>query len=104
MRPATGRVVCVDAFGPLNLQPRKGKCWRPVTHPHRQRATYHRYGGVMYMLAALDLASGRIVLPNPAAYAFPVSSGACSKCCGSGGPGRSCTSFSTTSPRTGPRQ
>ncbi|WP_345341477.1 hypothetical protein [Rhodococcus olei] len=31
--PADGRVICVDEFGPLNLQPRKGKCWRPATHP-----------------------------------------------------------------------
>ena len=27
--PNDGRVVCVDEFGPLNLQPRKGKAWRP---------------------------------------------------------------------------
>ena len=42
-RPADGRVVCVDEFGPLNLQPRKGKSWRPATSPLRLRATYHRY-------------------------------------------------------------
>lgn len=53
-------VVCVDEFGPLNLQPRKGKSWRPATHPLRLRATYHRYDGVMHMLAALDLSSGRM--------------------------------------------
>lgn len=35
--PVDGRVVCVDEFGPLNLRPRKGRCWRPATHPHRQR-------------------------------------------------------------------
>lgn len=58
--PADGRVVCVDEFGPLNLQPRKGKAWRPAGHPRRQRATYHRDGGVMHMLAALDLATGKI--------------------------------------------
>lgn len=58
--PADGRVVCVDEFGPLNLQPRKGKSWRPATHPLRLRATYHRYDGVMHMLAALDLSSGRM--------------------------------------------
>jgi hypothetical protein len=33
--PDDGRVVCVDEFGPLNLQPRKGKTWqrrrKPVT-------------------------------------------------------------------------
>jgi len=58
--PTDGRVVCVDEFGPLNLQPRKGRCWRPATHPRRLRATYHRYDGVMHMLAALDLGSGRM--------------------------------------------
>jgi transposase len=58
--PADGRVVCVDEFGPLNLLPRKGKAWRPRTRPRRQRATYHRYDGVMHMLAALDLATGQL--------------------------------------------
>ncbi|WP_346779460.1 hypothetical protein [Rhodococcus sp. PSBB049] len=38
--PTDGRVVCVDEFGPLNLQPRKGRCWRPATLPRRLRATY----------------------------------------------------------------
>jgi transposase len=28
-QPDDGRVVCVDEFGPLNLQPSKGKAWRP---------------------------------------------------------------------------
>jgi hypothetical protein len=45
---------------PLNPQPRKGKAWRPVTKPWRQRATYSRHGGVMHMLDALDLATGKI--------------------------------------------
>lgn len=58
--PADGRVVCVDEFGPLNLLPRPGKAWRPFRRPQRQRATYHRYDGVKHMLAALDLASGKI--------------------------------------------
>jgi transposase len=58
--PTDGRLVCADEFGPLNLLPRKGKAWRPAGHPARQRATYHRNGGVMHMLAALDLATGKI--------------------------------------------
>ncbi|QUQ72442.1 IS630 family transposase [Kutzneria sp. CA-103260] len=58
--PVDGRVVCVDEFGPLNLQPRKGKAWRPRRKPLRQRATYNRYEGVKHMLAALDLATGKI--------------------------------------------
>jgi transposase len=58
--PQDGRVICVDEFGPLNLQPRTGKCWRPVRSPARLRATYNRNGGVMHMLAALDLATGQM--------------------------------------------
>ncbi|GAA0917824.1 IS630 family transposase [Nonomuraea longicatena] len=59
-RPADGRVICVDEFGPLNLLPRKGKRWRPAGSPARLRATYNRYFGVMHMIAALDLATGRL--------------------------------------------
>jgi transposase len=58
--PAEGRVVCVDEFGPLNLMPRKGKAWRPAGSPRRLRATYNRYEGVMHLLAALDLTTGKI--------------------------------------------
>ncbi len=58
--PDDGRVVCVDEFGPLNLQPRRGKAWRPGRRPRRLRATYTRTDGVMHMLAALDLATGRL--------------------------------------------
>jgi DDE superfamily endonuclease len=58
--PTDGRVTCVDEFGPLNLQPCKGKAWRLVGKPLRQRATYNRHHGVMHMLAALDLATGKI--------------------------------------------
>ncbi|MFD6866295.1 IS630 family transposase [Streptomyces diastaticus] len=58
--PTDGRVICVDEFGPLNLMPRKGKAWGPVRRPRRLRATYNRYDGVMHMLAALDLATGKI--------------------------------------------
>lgn len=58
--PADGRVICLDEFGPLNLMPRKGKRWRPAGSPARLRATYNRYHGVMQMIAALDLATGRL--------------------------------------------
>jgi hypothetical protein len=53
-------VICVDEFGPLNLQPRPGKGWFPHNQPKRFRATYNRTGGVRHMFAALDLASGEI--------------------------------------------
>jgi transposase len=53
-------VVCVDEFGPLNLLPRKGKAWRLHRRPSRLRVTYTRLSGVMHMLAALDLATGKL--------------------------------------------
>ena len=53
-------MICVDEFGPLNLQPRPGRGWFPTRRPARLRATYNRYGGVRHMLAALDLASGQL--------------------------------------------
>src|SRR5690242_5732721 len=44
--PADGRVICVDEFGPLNLQPRPGRGWFPTRRPARLLATYHRTAGV----------------------------------------------------------
>ncbi|MFG3700837.1 IS630 family transposase [Micromonospora sp. NPDC047620] len=58
--PAHGRVICVDEFGPLNLQPRPGRAWRPQGQPARLRATYTRDHGVRHMIAALDLTTGRL--------------------------------------------
>ncbi len=58
--PADGRVICVDEFGPLNLQPRPGRGWFPVARPARLRATFNRNGGVRHMFAALDLATGQM--------------------------------------------
>lgn len=58
--PADGRVICADEFGPLNLQPRAGRVWRPAGRTRRLRATYTRTDGVRHMLAALDLATGKI--------------------------------------------
>ena len=58
--PPDARVICVDEFGPLNLQPRPGRGWFPARRPARLRATYHRTGGVRQMLAALDLATGQM--------------------------------------------
>ena len=61
--PDGGRVICVDEFGPLNLQPRPGRGWFPTGSPARLRATYNRYGGVRHMLAGLDLGLGPAALP-----------------------------------------
>ncbi len=60
-RPAGGRRICVDEFGPLNLQPRHGMCWKGKGKKlDRLRATYHRLGGVRHFLAAYDLEADRL--------------------------------------------
>jgi transposase len=46
-------VVCLDEFGPLNLQPQPGgRGWAPRAKPKRIRATYTRPHGVRHLLAA----------------------------------------------------
>jgi hypothetical protein len=55
-----GRVLCVEEFGPLNLQPRPGRAWRPQSQPVRLRATYTGDQGVRHIIAALGLATGRL--------------------------------------------
>jgi transposase len=69
-------IFCVDEFGPLNLQPRPGRQWAPVSgkgkdqarEPRRRlRATYHRTEGVRHLLAAYELGEDRLfghVKPN----------------------------------------
>ncbi|WP_433193981.1 IS630 family transposase [Nocardia sp. CA-107356] len=57
--PADGRVICVDEFGPLNLQTRPGRGWFRQRRPKGLRATYHRTHGVRHLLRALDLATGK---------------------------------------------
>jgi transposase len=54
-RPSGGRRLCVDEFGPLNLQPRHGVHLARSRHPDRLRATYRRTGGVRHMLGVYDL-------------------------------------------------
>ena len=58
--PADARVLCLDEFGPLNLQPRLGQGWAPEKHALRFRATYKRTAGVRHLVAAYDPASGRL--------------------------------------------
>ena len=60
-----GVVICVDEFGPLNLQPHPGRQWAVTggggTHPRRRRrATYKRPHGVRHLLAAYDLSTDRL--------------------------------------------
>jgi transposase len=60
-RPVGGRRLCVDEFGPLNLQPQHGGCLAGGKKGvERLRATYHRHGGVRHFLAAYDLETGRL--------------------------------------------
>jgi transposase len=70
--PAAGDptvVICMDEFGPLNLQPHPGKQWAPVaagrndpTRPRRRRrrATFNRPHGVRHLLAGYDLSTDRL--------------------------------------------
>ena len=62
-------VICVDEFGPLNLQPRPGKQWATkaagkgdaaAPRRRRMRATYTRPHGVRHMMGAYDLATDRL--------------------------------------------
>lgn len=59
-------VICMDEFGPLNLQPHPGKQWAPVIagngdvdapRRRRMRATYKRPHGVRHLMAGYDLAT-----------------------------------------------
>jgi len=54
-------VICLDEFGPLNLQPQPGgKAWAPRAKPRRIRATYTRPHGVRHLLSAYDLGRDRL--------------------------------------------
>ncbi|MDQ4131832.1 MAG: Mobile element protein, partial [Actinomycetota bacterium] len=58
-------VICVDEFGPLNLQPHPGRQWAIAggggTRPRpRRRATSKRPHGLRHLLAAYDLSTDRL--------------------------------------------
>jgi transposase len=58
-------VLCVDEFGPLNLQPHPGRQWATrggggVRPRRRRRATYTRPNGVRHLLATYDLSRDRL--------------------------------------------
>jgi transposase len=60
-RPVNGRRLCIDEFGPLNLQPHHGHCHKgPDKHVDRLRATYNRKGGIRHFLAYYDLETDRL--------------------------------------------
>jgi transposase len=60
-RPKGGRRLCIDEFGPLNLQPRHGMHYARAGHVDRLRATYNRPGGVRHMFAAYDMESDKLI-------------------------------------------
>jgi transposase len=62
-------VLCMDEFGPLNLQPHPGKQWAPIAagkgdvdqpRRRRRRATYTRPHGVRHLMAGYDLSTDRL--------------------------------------------
>jgi transposase len=72
-------VICVDEFGPLNLQPHPGRQWAArgggeVVPRRRRRATYTRPHGVRHLLAAYDLSRDKLyghVKPRKRRGEFP---------------------------------
>jgi transposase len=59
-RPADGRRLCVDEFGPLNVLPRHGRCHARAGRVKRLRATYKRTKGVRHFLAFYDMETDRL--------------------------------------------
>jgi len=54
-------VICLDEFGPLNLQPQPGgKSWAPRAKPQRIRATFKRPHGVRHLIAGYDVGADRL--------------------------------------------
>jgi transposase len=62
-------VICMDEFGPLNLQPHPGRQWAPAAvgkgdqerpRRRRRRATYNRPNGIRHLLAGYDLSTDRL--------------------------------------------
>jgi transposase len=60
-RPANGRRLCIDEFGPLHLLPRHGHCRKgPGRHVQRIRANYDRSKDIRHFLAFYDLETDRL--------------------------------------------
>ena len=62
-------VICMDEFGPLNLQPHPGKQWaqrasgkgtQDAPRRRRRRATYTRPQGVRHLMAGYDLSRDKL--------------------------------------------
>jgi len=60
-RPAGGRRLCIDEFGPLHLLPRHGHCRKgPGQHVQRIPANYERGKDIRHFLAYYDLETDRL--------------------------------------------
>jgi len=60
-RPANGRRLCIDEFGPLHLLPRHGHCRKGAgQHVQRIRANYDRTKDIRHFLAFYDLETDRL--------------------------------------------
>ena len=62
-------IICMDEFGPLNLQPHPGKQWAPTAagkgdqaqpRRRRRRATFTRPNGVRHLMAGYDLSRDKL--------------------------------------------
>ncbi len=62
-------VICMDEFGPLNLQPHPGKQWAlravgdsdtSAPRRRRRRATFNRPHGIRHLMAGYDLSNDRL--------------------------------------------
>ena len=54
-------MICLDEFGPLNLQPQPGgRAWAPRAKPRRIRASFIRPHGVRHLLSAYDVSRDRL--------------------------------------------
>ena len=94
-------VICLDEFGPLNLQPQPGgKGWAPRAKPKRIRATYTRPHGVRHLISAYDVGADRLYGHVKRARAASSSSRSAATSAASTRPRSGCTSCWTTSART----
>ena len=54
-------MICLDEFGPLNLQPQPGgKGWAPRAKPKRIRATFNRPHGIRHLISAYDVGADHL--------------------------------------------
>jgi transposase len=59
-------VICLDEFGPLNIQPQPGgKAWAPLKKPRRIRATYKRPHGRESVRLLIEGKRGRAASRRP---------------------------------------